>query len=172
MRRYGTPPPGVTVPGRDAGLNLRLRPLEPCPEPEPCVPRVTGLFWFSEASGGFAAPVEAAYLLPDGAAGPVLAVAALTGETCGEPIAWATVWTPETEDGGPPGVYEDGARLIVYPLADTAPGLLEVVATHRRQSYGPILLSVLRYECAPGYGYESPFTVCLVWNNGLTHVDL
>lgn len=157
MRRYGEQTPGVTVPGRDAGLKLTLQPAaepaEPCAEPEPCEPAITGLFWFSDSTGLFDQDVEAAYLLAEGAAGPVLAVAALVGESCDLPVAWTKVWTPASGDGGDPGYLEDGARLIVYPLADTAPGVLEVTAEHGGQSYGPIMLTVLRYSCYC-YGYS------------------
>ena len=51
---------------------------------------------------------------------------------------------------------ESGARLVVYPLAATAPGVLEVTAEHGGQSYGPILLTVIRYAC---YAYSAPCAV-------------
>lgn len=178
MRRYGQQTDGVVVPGRNAGLKLTLQPTAEPVEPVPaCEPAISGLFWFSDSTGALDEDVEAAYLLPEGAAGPVLGVAALLGETCGLPVAWASTWTPETEDGGPPGLFRDGARLIVYPLKDTAPGVLEVVATHEGETYGPILLSVLRYDCGGyGYGYCPP-AGCeidldgLWWETGSTWVQ-
>lgn len=147
MRRYGSTAPRVTVPGRDGGLNFQLRPLEPCAEADPCVPEITGLFWWSDATGAYDQAAEAAYLLPEGEgpAGPVLAVAGLRGETCGAPVTWSTDWTPTAEGGVAPGFYEDGARLIVYPQADTAPGDLAVTATYGGSTYGPIVLGVVRY---------------------------
>jgi hypothetical protein len=42
---------------------------------------------------------------------------------------------------------EDGALLEVYPLADTVPGVLEVTAEHDGNTYGPILLTVIKYAC-------------------------
>ena len=163
MRRYDPSKPGTVVPGRNTGLRLVLRPVSPEPEPEPepapCEPAISGLFWFSDSTGAFDQDVEAAYLLPEGAAGPTLAVAALRGETCGLPVTWTRDWTPAVEDGAAPGAFEDGARLVVYPLADTAPGVLEVSAEHAGQPYGPILLGVLRYSC---YCYGSGARV-LAW---------
>lgn len=160
MRRYGDQSQTATVPGRDAGLRLTLQPTaEACAEVVPaveCETAVTGLYWFSDASGLFDQEVEAAYLLTEGAAGPVLGVAGLVGEDCRLPVTWTTVWTPASGTGGDPGTLEDGARLVVYPLAATAPGVLEVTAEHGGQSYGPILLTVIRYAC---YAYSAPCAV-------------
>lgn len=154
MRRYGEQTQGVTVPGRDAGLKLTLQPavepVEPAPE---CEPAIVGLFWFSDATGQYDQDIEAAYLLTEGAAGPVLGVAGLVGESCDLPVVWTKTWTPASGEGGDPGYLEDGARLVVYPLADTVPGVLEVSAEHDGQSYGPILLTVIRYSC---YCYSAP----------------
>lgn len=136
----------VKAPGREIALTVPLGP--PASEPIPdCDPDVSGLFWFSDSTGLFDQDVEAAYLLTEGAAGPVLAVAGLVGEDCRLPVVWTKTWTPASGDGGDPGYLEDGARLVVYPLADTAPGVLEVSAEHDGQRYGPILLTVLRYSC-------------------------
>lgn len=112
-----------------------------------CEPAITGLFWFSDATGLYDQAVEAAYLLAEGAAGPVLGVAGLVGEDCRLPVTWTKTWTPATGTGGDPGYFEDGGKLVVYPLADTVPGALEVTAEHGGQTYGPILLTVLRYSC-------------------------
>lgn len=150
MRRYGTTSDATVVPGKDAGIKLVLQPLAEaveCAEIAPCETSVTGLFWFSDSTGLFDQEAEAAYLLAEGAAGPVLGVAALVGESCDLPIAWTMVWTPASEDGGSPDYFDDGARLVVYPLADTSPGVLELTAEHEGQTYGPILLTVLRYSC-------------------------
>lgn len=150
MRRYGQQTQGVTVPGRDAGLKLTLQPtaepvepVEPAPE---CAPAISGLFWFSDSSGLFDQDVEAAYLLAEGAAGPVLGMAALVGESCDLPVTWTKTWTPASGTGGDPGYLEDGARLVVYPLADTVPGVLEVTAEHDGKSYGPIVLTIEMYS--------------------------
>lgn len=148
MRRYGTTTDTTVVPGKDAGLAITLQPIAECAEVSAqCEPAITGLYWFSDSTGLFDQDVEAAYLLTEGAAGPVLAVAGLIGESCDLPIAWTKVWTPASGEGGDPSYLEDGARLVVYPLADTAPGVLEVTAEHDGNEYGPILLSVLRYSC-------------------------
>lgn len=155
MRRYGTRSDSTVVPGNDSGLSLVMQPVaEACAEvvSVECEPDVTGLFWFSDSSSGqYDQEVEAAYLLTEGAAGPVLAVAGLIGESCDLPVTWTKTWTPASGTGGAPGYFEDGGRLVVYPLADTVPGVLEVSAEHGGQSYGPILLTVLRYSC---YGYS------------------
>ena len=167
MRRYDPSKPGTVVPGRNTGLRLVLRPVSPEPEPEPepapCEPAISGLFWFSDSTGAFDQDVEAAYLLPEGAAGAAPAgPAPRRGNRRpppGRPVTGTRDWTPAVEDGAAPGAFEDGARLVVYPLADTAPGVLEVSAEHAGQPYGPILLSVLRYSC---YCYGSGARV-LAW---------
>lgn len=143
--------------GRSIELTVQLGPpateaAEPIPD---CEPAITGLYWLSDSSGLFDQTVEAAYLLAEGAAGPVLAVAGLVGEDCRLPVNWTTDWTPASGTGGAPGYFEDGARLVVYPLADTVPGVLEVTAEHDGKSYGPILLTVIRYAC---YAYSTPAT--------------
>jgi hypothetical protein len=127
-----------------------------------CEPDVTGLFWFSDSTGAFDQDVEAAYLLAEGAAGPLLGLAKLVGETCDLPVTWTKTWMPESGTGGDPGYFEDGARLVVYPLADTVPGVLEVSAEHDGQSYGPILLTVLRYSCYC-YCYGSAAAQAMQW---------
>lgn len=148
----------VKAPGRAIELTVPLGPpateaAEPIPD---CEPSITGLYWFSDASGLFDQEVEASYLLTEGAAGPVLGVAGLVGEDCRLPVTWTTDWTPASGSGGDPGYFEDGARLVVYPLSGTVPGVLEVTAEHGGQSYGPILLTVLRYSC---YAYSAPCAV-------------
>lgn len=145
----------VKSPGRAVELTVPLGPPAGiAPEPIPdCESAVSGLFWFSDATGLYDQEVEAAYLLAEGAAGPVLGVAGLVGESCDLPIAWTKVWTPASGTTGEPGYLEDGARLVVYPLSDTAPGALEVTAEHDGQTHGPILLTVLRYACYC-YGYS------------------
>lgn len=171
MRRYGTRSDSTVVPGNDSGLSLVMQPVaEACAEvvSVECEPDVTGLFWFSDSTGAFDQDVEAAYLLAEGAAGPLLGLAKLVGETCDLPVTWTKTWTPASGSGGDPGYFEDGARLVVYPLADTVPGVLEVSAEHGGQSYGPILLTVLRYSCYCYYGttiiaYEwYPFSPTLI----------
>jgi hypothetical protein len=141
MRRYGRTAPRVVVPGRDGGLSLVMRVNDP--PSATCAPTVSGLFWWSDASADFDETAEAAQLLAAGiAAGPVLAVAGLIGETCGEPVLWQTAWAPAGEGDGAPGVREDGARLLVYPAADTGAGTLEVSAVFAGQNHGPILLGI------------------------------
>jgi hypothetical protein len=165
MRRYGTRSDSTVVPGNDSGLSLVMQPVaEACAEvvSVECEPDVTGLFWFSDSTGAFDQDVEAAYLLAEGAAGPLLGLAKLVGETCDLPVTWTKTWMPESGTGGDPGYFEDGARLVVYPLADTAPGVLEVSAEHDGQSYGPILLTVLRYSCYC-YCYGSAAAQAMQW---------
>ncbi len=89
------------------------------------------------------------------------------GGTCGGSLVGATYTTNaitanctvsasfSTTTTGAPGYFEDGARLVVYPLADTVPGVLELTAEHDGKSYGPILLTVIRYAC---YAYSTPAT--------------
>lgn len=157
----------VKTPGREIALKVPLGPSAAAPIPI-CEPAISGLYWVSDESGQYDQDVEAAFLLDMGAAGPTLAVAGLVGEDCRLPVTWTKVWTPASGTGGEPGTLEDGARLIVYPLADTAPGALEVSAEHDGQTYGPILLTVLRYACY-AYSYTSEcfgMTVTgLEWNS-------
>ncbi len=164
MRRWPLKPTNI-IPGQDTALTLRLTPQGVAPAPAPvadCDPAITGLRWFSDATGLYDQTVEAAYLLTEGAAGPVLGVAALVGEDCRLPVTWTTDWTPASGTGGAPGYFEDGGRLVVYPLADTAPGVLEVTAEHDGKSYGPILLTVLRYSCYC-YCYGSAAAPAMQW---------
>lgn len=140
----------VSVPGRDIALTVSLGGAAPG-----CEPEITGLFWFSDASGAFDAEAEAAYLLPEGGAGPTIAAAKLLGETCGADITWATSWTPDDVDGEAPGIWSDGADLIVYPQADTKTGALSVTAATSGITYGPILLTIIRYSCAVPIEWES-----------------
>ena len=138
--------------GRAMGVTYKMVKLPA--EAAPCVPTALQLVWFTDAAGTFSETSEAAYLLPlpDLAAGPVLAVAGVLGETCGAPIQWITAWAPEGTDGEP-GLFEDGNRLVVWPKPGCGPGLLTVWAHIAGRKYGPINLTVLRYQCA-GYGYE------------------
>ena len=143
-------------------------------DPKPCVPDALRLVWFTDLSGSFSEVAEAAYLLPvgEGAAGPVLGVAGIIGETCGAQIFWTTAWTPESGSGGNPGVHEDGARLIIWPKTDTEPGILTVTARIDNKNYGPIALTVLRYICN-NYCYCGPTSYALdplVWNTGATDI--
>jgi len=134
-----------------------------------CEPVVDGLFWFSDASGAFDARAEAAYLLPEGAAGPVLGIARLTGETCDQPITWRATWTPQTPDGPPPLYNKEGSDLIVYPSATTAPGVLMVSAEFGGRTFGPILLTILLYQCAGYYGAAGSGCATLdsmTWDSG------
>ncbi len=150
MRRYGKTSDATVVPGKDAGIKLVLQPLADAAESAeiaPCEPSVTGLFWFSDSTGLFDQDSEAAYILAEGAAGPLLGVAKLVGEPCDLTVTWTHTWTPTTGTGGDPGYLEDGALLEVYPLADTVPGVLEVTADHDGKTYGPILLTVIKYAC-------------------------
>lgn len=156
MRRYGGTSNAVTVPGQDAGLKLTLQPLPEPPETPtptaPCEPAPSALFWFSDMTGEFSEESEAAYLLSEGAAGPVLGAARVLGETCGE-VEWSHGWTPAAGEGGEPGILTDGPDLIAYPLDTTAPGILEVSAVCAGRTFGPALLTVLRYSC---YAYCPP----------------
>jgi hypothetical protein len=153
VRRYGRATDGTIVAGKNAGLKLALAPLTECVEPvettvETCAVAIDGLYWFSDESGGFDATVEAAYLLPESqSAGPVLAIAKLTGELCDEAITWSTEWTPDESEGPAPATLEDSAHLIVYPTANTAIGVLEVTAECDGEAHGPILLSIIQYVC-------------------------
>lgn len=162
----------LTVPGREIALTLPmgLSPT-PCPEVAPCVSAIQGLFWFSDLTGDFTEISEAVYLLAAGAAGPLLGMARVLGETCGE-VAWSHQWTPaDGAIGGGPGLVNDGARLIVYPLATTVPGLLSVSATVAGQSFGPIVLTLLRYVCGYGYTDPTPPAPSLRWEDGSTAIS-
>ncbi len=154
------------------GVTYKLAKLPP--EPQPCVPDALRLVWFTDLSGAFSESVEAAYLLPvgEGAAGPVLGVAGIIGETCAAQIFWTTAWTPESGSGGNPGVHEDGARLIIWPKTDTEPGILTVTARVDNKNYGPIALTVLRYVCINYcyYGQANYALDPLVWNTGATDI--
>lgn len=150
MRRYGESTPVLTVPGRDAGLKLTLQPVTEAPAAIPCQPRPVGLRWFSDLTGGFTEESEAAYLLSEGAAGPVLGVARVLGETCGD-VTWRYDWTPASGKNGHPGLIEDGDDLLVYALPASAPGILEVSATCAGRRFGPILFTILRYSCYSYY---------------------
>lgn len=151
MRRYGQMTDAVVVPGQSAGLQLTLQPMVTLTPP--CHPAPTGLYWFSDLTGRFTEESEAAYLLPEGAAGPVLGVARLLGEVCDEPITWSWEWLPETGVGGSPGIVAQGGHCIVYPLAETQPGMILLSARIAQRAFGPIVLSVLRYVCGYGYVY-------------------
>lgn len=131
---------------RDADLTLQMTPLTSTTSAaRACKPAPTGLYWFSDLTGAFDQDVEAAYLLAEGAAGPLLGLARVLGETCDD-VTWTTTWTPASGESGAPGLIEEGASLIVYPLADTLPGILSVTALCAGLSFGPILLTVLRYS--------------------------
>lgn len=143
MRRYGQTMTGLTVPGQDAGLKLTLQPLvEAQGGAGPCVPQPTGLAWFSDATAEFSELAEAAYLLPAEPVGPVLAVARVLGETCGN-VAWSSEWTPQSGTGGAPETAGVGADLLVYPATGGGPGVLSVTAECGGQTLGPILLTLL-----------------------------
>lgn len=152
MRRYGDTTPVLTVPGQDAGLKLTLQPaVEPA---RPCRPAPAGLAWFSDASADFTEISEAAYLLPNEPIGPLLALARVLGETCGE-VKWSTEWTPAAGTGGAPEAVGVGADLLVYPAIGGGPGQLSVSADCGGQSLGSILLTLLAApagggsECCP-----------------------
>lgn len=133
----------INVPGRSLDISLALA-AAALPTPT-CSPDPTGLFWFSDLTGAFTEISEAAYLLPEDVPGPVLGVAKVIGETCGE-VIWSFAWTPTTGEGGAPGIVENDAELVIYALTETLPGLIEVSATCAGQSFGPILLTLLRYS--------------------------
>jgi hypothetical protein len=157
--------------GRAMGVTYKMTRLPA--DAIPCVPTALQLAWFTDSAGAFSETAEAAYLLPlpDLAAGPVLAVAGILGETCGAPIQWITAWAPEGTDDEP-GLFEDGNRLVVWPKPGCGPGLLTVWAHIAGRRYGPINLTVLRYQCA-GYGYEySVFSLDpLTWETGATTIE-
>jgi hypothetical protein len=165
VRRYGDTTPVLTVPGQDAGLKLTLQPaVEPA---RPCRPAPAGLAWFSDASADFTEISEAAYLLPNEPIGPLLALARVLGETCGD-VNWSTEWTPAAGTGGAPEAVGVGADLLVYPTIGGGPGQLSVSADCGDQSLGPILLTLL---AAPGGGADCcPAPVAgagqMVWSPG------
>jgi hypothetical protein len=135
----------IPVPGRNIELTVSIAKGTP-----DCTPTPLTLAWFTDQSGAFTEQAEAVQLLPndaEGPAGPVLAVAGLLGETCGSPITWSATWTPDA-GGGAPGWWEDGARLVVWPRTETAPGHLTVQVEVDGHVYGPIVLAVTRYECS------------------------
>lgn len=130
----------IPVPGRDISMGVSMAAAaDVAPAAIPCQPAPTGLAWFSDLNGAFDQSAEAATV----AAGPVLGVARVLGETCGEVIAWSTTWTPDVGPGGPPGMIEIGTDLIVYPISGTLPGELSVSATLGETSFGPILLTLI-----------------------------
>lgn len=143
----------VPVPGRSIAFTAALAGAAPC------VPDPTGLFWFSEATGDFTEAAEAAYVLvpeadPFDPAGPIVAQARVIGETCGE-VVWSWTWTPQALPDPPPqgatlavapGVLEDGANLIVYPVPGYGAGDLAVSAECAGRTFGPILLTLLPKE--------------------------
>lgn len=137
MRRYGDTSNNVVIPGPSVGLKLTMQPTMQSCKPNPQV-----LFWFSDATGGFTEVSEAAYLGVAESAGPVLAVAKLLGETCGQ-VEWATTWTPDAGTGGDPATVENGADLYVYPATGGGPGQLSVSAQCAGRTFGPILLTLL-----------------------------
>ena len=159
---------------RDVSLKLKMNRLPPATPP--CQPDALKLVWFTDAAGTFSETAEAAYLLPegDGAAGPVLAVAGLLGETCGADVFWASQWTPASGTGGAPGLFQDGNRLVVWPKEGTVPGLLTLKATANNITYGPIALTIDRYACL-NYCYcgdaSTPFDIDpLTWSDGTTAI--
>lgn len=159
----------IQVPGRTIEWAIPIGQNAPCPD---CRPAPLGLYWFSDATGDFTEVSEAAYLLDSGPAGPALGVARVLGETCGQTV-WTTEWSPQAGSGGAPGLFEDGDNLIVYPLPDTQPGILSVSAQCGERFLGPVLLTVLRYQCgysycdcAPGCGTFDPLT----WDGTSTEI--
>ncbi len=143
----------VQVPGRAIGMTVPMALAATVVAVAPCEPDLTGLFWFSDTTGQFSEDAEAAYLLDTESAGPVLAVARLLGERCGD-VEWQTTWTPDTGEGGDPGLTEESADLIAYQLSTTVAGTLLVSATCDGQSFGPIALTLL---AAPVTGSCAPF---------------
>ena len=139
------------------------------------LPADLALVWFSDTTGTFSAVSEAAYLLPDpdSAAGPVLGVAGFSGDIGGATVTWSTEWTPETGEGGDPGVTIDGARLIVWPQAGVQPGILLASATINGVAYGPVVLTVLRYACSYCYcTADVPLAVDpLVWETASDTIE-
>lgn len=152
--------------GRNLGVTYKLAKL---PQATPCLPTPLTVGWFTESTGQFSEASEAAYLLPepDTIGGPVLAVAGLIGNPCAE-VQWVTSW--DAGSGNAPGIYQDDQRLVVYPVAGMSPGLLTAWAVVSGRRYGPIVLTVLRYECAGyGYGYGAGCIMALdplTWDTG------
>jgi hypothetical protein len=122
---------------RDAAPTFTAKPMPPILPNSPPV-AVPQLVWLNDQTGAFTTTSETA--LHDVA--QVLAIAGLLGELNGAGIQWTTQWTPATGSGGAPGTTQDGPRLIVWPQADTVPGVLSVRATVKGQTYGPITLTI------------------------------
>lgn len=148
----------IEVPGRTFGLTVPMIAAAPG-----CAPEIAGLFWFSDDSQAFDAVSEAAYVLPTEPAGPTLAVARLSGETCGRSVDWRTSWTPDSEGApGAPRIFAADPYLIVYADAETAPGLMTLTASCAGKSVGPIALTVL---AAPVGGGACPPSFWKTTNN-------
>jgi hypothetical protein len=128
------------VPGQNVGLKLTLQPVV---ESKSCQPAPSGLRWFSDSTGDFTEIAEAAHLSATDAASPILAVAKVLGETCGD-VQWSTTWTPTNGTGGDPALKLDGALLYVYQKPGSEPGVLRVSAKCAGQSVGPIALTLLQ----------------------------
>ena len=162
--------PLTVSPARNLGVTYKLAKL---PQATPCQPTPLTVGWFTESTGQFSETSEAAYLLPepDTIGGPVLAVAGLIGTPCAE-VQWVTSW--DADSGDSPGIYQDGQRLVVYPVAGMSPGLLTAWASVNGRRYGPIVLTVLRYECAGyGYGYGAGCIMALdplTWDDGTVNI--
>ena len=122
---------------RDAAPVFTAKPMPPTLPGTPPV-AVPQLVWLNDQTGAFTTTSETA--LHDVA--QVLAIAGLLGELNGAGIQWTTQWTPATGSGGAPGTTQDGPRLIVWPQADTVPGVLAVRAIVKGQTYGPITLTI------------------------------
>lgn len=152
--------------GQNVGLTLHMTPLPVAVEP--CVPSITGVFWFSDESGAFDAMSEAAYLMDGEPAGPVAAVALLAGETCGQTVWWIKEWTPDDEGGGSPLYLQADPYLFVYVDADTAPGTLNVSASCDGRTYGPIVLTMI---AAAGGGGACPPSFWKIEDNSDTLVQ-
>lgn len=138
----------IVLPDREIALSL------PVAQQPACQPDPTGLYWFSDATGDFTEVAEAAYVLPvstdpetpTDTVSATLGVARVLGETCHE-VTWTASWTPTPADGGAPGWSEDGPELRVYPLPNTAPGVLSVTAQCAGRTFGPITLTLALLEC-------------------------
>ena len=158
----------ITVPGQQVGLTVPLAAVTACPAPAPCAPDPTGLYWFSDATGDFTEIAEAAYVLPvstdpekpTDTVAATLGVARVLGETCNA-VTWTASWTPETASGGAPGWNEDGPELQVYPLPDTAPGVLSVYAACSGRTLGPITLTLALLDCGTGACTPEIFGLCI-----------
>ena len=142
----------IVLPDREIKLSL------PVSGPVGCTPDPTGLYWFSDLTGDFTEIAEAAYVLPvstdpekpTDTVAATLGIAKVLGETCGA-VTWTVTWTPDVENGGPPGWKEDGLELQVYPRHDTAPGVLSVTAKCAGRTFGPmtLTLALLKCDCMP-----------------------